>query len=62
MQIKEKKKNSTLGIKLTNTLDGRTLGIPFDDTKLAGGMYRDDTMNSIAPFSSRGILHSHPTR
>ncbi|KYN21389.1 hypothetical protein ALC57_06315 [Trachymyrmex cornetzi] len=34
---KKKKKNSTPGIRLTDTLDGRTLGIPFDDTKLAAG-------------------------
>lgn len=33
----EEKKNSTPGIRLTDTLDGRTLGIPFDDTKLAAG-------------------------
>ena len=33
----KKKKNSTPGIRLTDTLDGRTLGIPFDDTKLAAG-------------------------
>lgn len=52
---RRKKKNSTPGIRLTDTLDGRTLGIPFDDTKLAAGvspMYRDDTMNSIVPLSS----------
>lgn len=40
----------------------RALGIPFDDTKLADGVYRDDTMHSIVPRSlvSSGLVPSRP--
>lgn len=53
----EEEKNSTPGIRLTDTLDGRNPSA-FHSTTLSSppAVYRDDTMNSIVPLSSHGHL------